>query len=81
MCNRNENKINPKNIITTVGGRFAIFCTFCSMLHPGDEVIIIEPAWPAYKDCANYLGVKTKLIEYLLGAELGSRYYLQLRIR
>ncbi len=49
------NKINPKNIVTTVGGRFAIFCTFCSVLHPGDEVIIIEPAWPAYKDCASYL--------------------------
>jgi aspartate aminotransferase len=57
------NKINPKNIVTTVGGRFAIFCTFCSVLHPGDEVIIIEPAWPAYKDCANYLGVKAKVIE------------------
>ncbi|MBA3976790.1 MAG: aminotransferase class I/II-fold pyridoxal phosphate-dependent enzyme [Nitrosopumilus sp.] len=57
-----ENKINPQNIVTTVGGRFAIFCTFCSLLHPGDEVIIIEPAWPAYKDCANYLGVKTKII-------------------
>ncbi len=57
------NKINPKNIITTVGGRFAIFCTFCSVLHPGDEVMIIEPAWPAYKDCANYLGVKAKVIE------------------
>lgn len=57
------NKINPNNIITTVGGRFAIFCTFCSLLRPGDEVIIIEPAWPAYKDCANYLGVKAKVIE------------------
>ncbi len=60
-----ENKIDciyPENIITTVGGRFAIFCTFSALLKPGDEVIIIEPAWPAYKDCANYLGAKTKII-------------------
>ena len=54
--------IYPENIITTVGGRFAIFCTFSAILRPGDEVIIIEPAWPAYKDCANYLGAKTKII-------------------
>ena len=52
----------PENIITTVGGRFAIFCTFSSVLKPGDEIIVIEPAWPAYKDIANYLGVKTKII-------------------
>ena len=60
-----ENASDPiyaENIITTVGGRFAIFCTFSAILRPGDEVIIIEPAWPAYKDCANYLGAKTKII-------------------
>jgi aspartate aminotransferase len=60
-----ENKLDhiyPENIITTVGGRFAIFCTFSALLRPGDEVIIIEPAWPAYKDCASYLGAKTKII-------------------
>ena len=61
-----ENKSNefyPENIITTVGGRFAIFCTFSALLRPGDEVIIIEPAWPACKDCANYMGVKSKIIK------------------
>jgi aspartate aminotransferase len=60
-----ENKLDhiyPENIITTVGGRFAIFCTFSAILRPGDEVIIIEPAWPAYKDCASYLGAKPKII-------------------
>ena len=66
LTNFNNNKINPEicpeNIIATVGGRFAIFCTFSSVLKPGDEIIVIEPAWPAYKDIANYLGVKTKVI-------------------
>ncbi|MDQ6724182.1 MAG: aminotransferase class I/II-fold pyridoxal phosphate-dependent enzyme [Thermoproteota archaeon] len=57
-----SNNIQPENIVTTVGGRFAIFCTFSALLRPGDEVIIIEPAWPAYKDCANYLGIKSKII-------------------
>lgn len=66
LSNLSENKSNefyPENIITTVGGRFAIFCTFSALLRPGDEVIIIEPAWPAYKDCANYMGVKSKIIK------------------
>ncbi|MER5174452.1 MAG: aminotransferase class I/II-fold pyridoxal phosphate-dependent enzyme [Candidatus Nitrosocosmicus sp.] len=66
LSNLRENKSNefyPENIITTVGGRFAIFCTFSALLRPGDEVIIIEPAWPAYKDCANYMGVKSKIIK------------------
>ena len=62
LSENKSNEINPRDVIITVGGRFAIFCTFCSILNPGDEVIIIEPAWPAYKDCANYLGVKTKIL-------------------
>jgi aspartate aminotransferase len=60
--NKTESQIYPENIIATVGGRFAIFCTFSSILKPGDEIIVIEPAWPAYIDIANYLGVKTKII-------------------
>ena len=60
--NKTESQIYPENIIATVGGRFAIFCTFSSILKPGDEIIVVEPAWPAYKDIANYLGVKTKII-------------------
>jgi aspartate aminotransferase len=28
----------------------------------GDEIIISEPAWPAYRDCANFIGVKVKAI-------------------
>jgi aspartate aminotransferase len=62
LSKNKANEISLSNIITTVGGRFAIFLTFCSLLRPGDEVIVIEPAWPAYKDCANYLGAKTKII-------------------
>jgi aspartate aminotransferase len=57
-----SNPPNPDNILITVGGRFAIFCAFSAILRPGDEIIVIEPAWPAYQDCANYMGVKTKII-------------------
>jgi len=58
-----ENLINPHNIIVTPGGRFGIFITLSSLLRPGDEIIVIEPAWPACQDCANYLGVKTRIVK------------------
>ncbi|MDF0680111.1 MAG: aminotransferase class I/II-fold pyridoxal phosphate-dependent enzyme [Candidatus Nitrosocosmicus sp.] len=32
-------------------------------MRPGDEIITIEPNWPACFDCANYLGVKNRIIK------------------
>lgn len=58
-----EFTVNPQNIVITPGGRFGIFGTFSSLLRPGDEIIVIEPAWPACQDCANYLGVKTRIVK------------------
>jgi aspartate aminotransferase len=58
----NIQTVHPDNIIVTPGGRFSIFGTFSSLLSPGDEIIIIEPAWPACQDCANYLGIKTRIV-------------------
>ena len=58
-----DSLINPHNIIVTPGGRFGIFITLSSLLRPGDEIIVIEPAWPACQDCANYLGVKTRIVK------------------
>lgn len=55
--------VNPEKIIVTPGGRFGIFCVFSALLKPGDEIITIEPAWPACNDCANYLGVKNRIVK------------------
>lgn len=67
LSNRRGNNpmdlVNPNNIIVTPGGRFAIFCVFSALLKPGDEIIVIEPAWPACYDCACYLGVKTRIVK------------------
>ena len=55
--------INPEKIIVTPGGRFGIFCALSALLRLGDEIITIEPAWPACYDFANYLGVKTRTVK------------------
>ena len=54
--------IKLENIIVSPGARFSIFTAITSLLNPGDELIVIEPAWPAYKDCALNAGVKVRTI-------------------
>jgi aspartate aminotransferase len=42
--------------------RFAVFSAITSLLKAGQELIVIEPAWPAYKECADFIGVRTKAL-------------------
>jgi aspartate aminotransferase len=60
------NSITEDQVMVTLGGRFAVFSTFASLLKPGDEVISIEPAWPAYRECADFVGVKTNILKTTL---------------
>ena len=54
--------ISQENIIVSPGARFSIFTAITTLLNPGDEMIVIEPAWPAYKDCALNSGIKVRTI-------------------
>ena len=56
-------KISSKNVMVVPGARFGVFLTFSTLLNYGDEVIIIEPAWPAYRQCAINTGVKIRSIK------------------
>ena len=55
-----------ENIIVSPGARFSIFSAISTLLNPGDEMIVIEPAWPAYKDCALNAGIKVRTINTTL---------------
>ena len=59
-------KVSHENIIVSPGARFSIFSAITTLLNPGDEMIVIEPAWPAYKDCALNAGVKVRTINTTL---------------
>ena len=61
-----EVKVKQENIMVTPGARFGIFTAINTLLNPGDELIVIEPAWPAYKDCALHAGVKVRTINTTL---------------
>ena len=59
-------KTSEKNIMISPGARFSIFSAISTLLNPGDEIIVIEPAWPAYKDSALNAGVKIRTINTTL---------------
>ncbi|MEE9564039.1 MAG: aminotransferase class I/II-fold pyridoxal phosphate-dependent enzyme [Nitrosopumilaceae archaeon] len=58
--------ITQENILVSPGARFSVFLAITTLLNPGDEIIVIEPAWPAYKDCALNAGVKVRSIQTTL---------------
>jgi len=55
-----------ENIMVCPGARFAVYLAITTLLYPGDEIIVIEPAWPAYKDCALNAGIKVRTIKTTL---------------
>jgi len=55
-----------ENIMVCPGARFAVYLAINTLLNPGDEIIVIEPAWPAYKDGALNAGIKVRTIKTTL---------------
>lgn len=58
--------VSQDNIIVSPGARFSVFTAITTLLNPGDEMIVIEPAWPAYKECALNSGIKVRTINTTL---------------
>lgn len=55
---------HPENEVTiTAGGTEAIFTALASMIHPGDEVIIFEPAYDCYAPTVRLFGGLVKPFE------------------
>jgi len=57
---------SKENIMICPGARFAVYLAITTLLNPGDEMIVIEPAWPAYKDGALNAGIKVRTIKTTL---------------
>jgi len=61
--------VTTDKVIVTPGGRFAVFAAIASLLTAGDELICIEPAWPAYRECAAFVGSTTNVLKTTLEEE------------
>jgi len=66
LAGRDGIKVSKENIMVCPGARFAVYLAITTLLNPGDEIIVIEPAWPAYKDCALNAGIKVRTIKTTL---------------
>jgi aspartate aminotransferase len=53
-------------VMVTPGGRFGVYSSIASLLKAGEEIVVIEPSWPAYSDCAELNSVKVKTIKTTL---------------
>lgn len=53
----------PSEIVATAGGKQAIFNAICSLINPGDEVILPVPYWVTFCDVINYAAGRPVLVE------------------
>ncbi|MFN4335958.1 MAG: aminotransferase class I/II-fold pyridoxal phosphate-dependent enzyme [Candidatus Nitrosocaldus sp.] len=58
--------LSKDEMIVTPGGRFAVYLAMLASLRPGDEVVVVEPAWPAYTDIAEFIGAKVRRFSTML---------------
>jgi len=67
FANKNfDGNVNSENVMVTPGARFGVFLAITTLLNSGDEIIVIEPAWPAYRQCAINAGIKVRSVKTTL---------------
>lgn len=60
---KNHFDAKPEQLVVTVGGRFAVYAAIATAVKEGDSAIIIEPAWPAYKEQIEFVGGKAITVQ------------------
>ena len=58
LKSKNHFDANPEQLVITVGGRFAVYAAIAIAVKEGDTAMIIEPAWPAYREQIEFVGGK-----------------------
>ena len=49
--------------VVSVGGKHAIFNAVCSLINPGDEVVMAAPYWVSYPDIVKYAGGRPVILD------------------
>ncbi len=52
LSKEHNRTIDPDQVLITPGGRFAVFATIMSFVSELERIIIPQPTWPAYEECA-----------------------------
>jgi aspartate aminotransferase len=56
ITNENHVPCTPQQVIVTCGAKDAIYEAMEAVLNPGDEIIILTPAWVSYEPCVQIAG-------------------------
>ena len=56
-------EIEPNEITASCGGKQGLFNAACTLLNPGDEVLIPKPYWVTFPELATFCEAETKYIE------------------
>ena len=67
-------KVSPANIVASDGGKQALFNACCTLLNPGDEVLIPRPFWVTFPEIVKFCGatnvfIETERTDFILTAE------------
>lgn len=62
LNNRYQASVSPDEIIVTTGAKTAIFVAIASYINPGDEVIVVDPSYPAYGEATKLLGGRPRYL-------------------
>ncbi len=58
LGHRYKREISPEEVFISVSGRFALFTSIAANVRRGDEVIIVDPSYPAYSECVKDVGAR-----------------------
>ncbi len=58
LSRKNHFDAKPEQLVVTIGGRFAVYAAISTTIREGDSALIIEPAWPAYREQIEFVGGK-----------------------
>jgi len=47
---------SEREVLVSVGAKAAIFCCLLATIDPGDDVVILDPAWVSYEPCVRLAG-------------------------
>jgi aspartate aminotransferase len=66
--------VSPSEIAATCGGKQALFNSICSLVGPGDDVLIAKPYWVTFPEIVNFTGanivyIETEATDFVLNAE------------
>lgn len=62
-------EVKPERILLTTGASTGLVCTFAALFKPGDEVALVTPGYPAYRNTLNAMGLRP--VEIRCGPEQG----------